>query len=569
MKAPSTISTEQFGSKPLKSRIQEAFFIILAIVFLVSVIAFFSLKIVKDKLNDFQGSTFNTVNYAWDAKNQLLTIKSSIYELCLTSNQDNRTKHIETLTTAKENLDNSLQWLSTSASSASYMETINSVDAMLTEIEPKITEALALGQQNKLEEAAALLELHFVGTVSNMLSEFDEIITFVENEAVSSIDSMNQFVLIILGVLIAICLFATFVSIRIIEHTVHGIVSPLSEIGAAMKEISKGNLDIQLDYTSNNELGVLSDTIRETSQELYKYVKNIDDTLDEMANRNFTVTVDIEYRGMFAHIKTSFEKIIFILNDITSKIKETADGVADGSSQISDASQSLANGATDQSSSVQELLATVSQLSEQVEDNAGNARIVSEKSLKAHEIILKSNEHMNQLMSAMNDISEASERISDIITVIDGISEQTNLLALNASIEAARAGENGKGFAVVANEIGKLANETGNSTKTTTELITKSLEAVKIGEKLASETASVLLQVVEETSAISSLVDSVSTACTEESDFLNQVNSTIESISGVVEESASIAEETSAASQELANHALTLSDTMSTFTLKE
>ena len=142
-------------------------------------------------------------------------------------------------------------------------------------------------------------------------------------------------------------------------------------------------------------------------------------------------------------------------------------------------------------------------------------------------------------------------------------------MALNASIEAARAGENGKGFAVVANEIGKLANETGNSTKTTTELITKSLEAVKIGEKLASETASVLLQVVEETSAISSLVDSVSTACTEESDFLNQVNSTIESISGVVEESASIAEETSAASQELANHALTLSDTMSTFTLKE
>ena len=172
--------------------------------------------------------------------------------------------------------------------------------------------------------------------------------------------------------------------------------------------------------------------------------------------------------------------------------------MADGSDQISEASQSLADGATDQSSSVQQLLATMTNLSAQVEGNAKDARTVSAKSVESQEIINKGNNHMNELMKAMEEISKASERISDIITVIDGISGQTNLLALNASIEAARAGENGKGFAVVANEIGKLANETSESTKITAELINQSLEAVKVGERLAKETASILLQVVED-----------------------------------------------------------------------
>lgn len=139
---------------------------------------------------------------------------------------------------------------------------------------------------------------------------------------------------------------------------------------------------------------------------------------------------------------------------------------------------------------------------------------------------------------------------------------------MNASIEAARAGENGKGFAVVANEIGKLANETSESTKITAELINQSLEAAKVGERLAKETASILLQVVEESSAITSLADNVSDACAEQSNSLSQVNSAIESISGIVEETASIAEETSSSSQSLSTHATNLAETMSNFTLK-
>lgn len=101
--------------------------------------------------------------------------------------------------------------------------------------------------------------------------------------------------------------------------------------------------------------------------------------------------------------------------------------MADGSDQISEASQSLADGATDQSSSVQQLLATMTNLSAQVEGNAKDARTVSAKSVESQEIINKGNNHMNELMKAMEEISKASERISDIITVIDGISGQTNL----------------------------------------------------------------------------------------------------------------------------------------------
>ena len=559
---------DKCGNKTLRARLRTSFISIASIVILVSIISIFSLTSLQKSLNNFQSDTLKTVDLTWNARVDLISIQNSILKISSTKNNTLNQSHADDLNKAKVELNESIELLNTLPLSQEASQALTTINSILVELESMEDEALALGQANKIDEAVAVLESGYLDLSNEAAKQFEIISNVISAESIDTIDSMNQFVLIVILLLALFCVISMLASLAIAKTTIDGIIKPLSQIERAMKEISQGNLDIQLDYHSNNALGRLADVIRDTSQELYKYVKNIDDTLSEMANYNFTVTVDIEYRGMFSNIKTSFEKIIFILNDITKKIKDAADGVADGSDQISEASQSLADGATDQSSSVQQLLATMTNLSAQVEGNAKDARTVSAKSVESQEIINKGNNHMNELMKAMEEISKASERISDIITVIDGISGQTNLLALNASIEAARAGENGKGFAVVANEIGKLANETSESTKITAELINQSLEAVKVGERLAKETASILLQVVEESSAITSLADNVSDACAEQSNSLSQVNSAIESISGIVEETASIAEETSSSSQSLSTHATNLAETMSNFTLK-
>ena len=176
---------------------------------------------------------------------------------------------------------------------------------------------------------------------------------------------------------------------------------------------------------------------------------------------------------------------------------------------------------------------------------------------------------MQQVVQAMDTISEAAKQISGIINTINDIASQTNLLALNASIEAARAGDEGRGFAVVATQVGNLANQSAAAAKSSNDLIVQALNAVEAGKRMVDDTAAKLVKSVDKTNVLVDNIAAISKASAEQADALNQIAQAANQIAAVVQENTAMAEESSASSEELAAQAEKLKNLVSAFKLLE
>jgi len=228
----------------------------------------------------------------------------------------------------------------------------------------------------------------------------------------------------------------------------------------------------------------------------------------------------------------------------------------------------LAEGATDQAGAIQEITATITHIADNAQETADQVGEAYQDGLKYRAQAERSNEEMDNLASAMERISEASEEIRNIIGEIEDIAAQTNLLSLNASIEAARAGEAGKGFAVVADQIGKLAMDSAQSAVRTKELIQRALQEVENGNAITQNTKQALEEVVEGIEFLSNASKHASESSASQVISLREVELAVEQISGVVQSNSAAAEETSATSEELAAQATSLRDLISNFELR-
>ena len=206
---------------------------------------------------------------------------------------------------------------------------------------------------------------------------------------------------------------------------------------------------------------------------------------------------------------------------------------------------------------------------DRVNKNAESANSANDMAKVVGTDIMASNEDMQQVVQAMDTISEAAKQISGIINTINDIASQTNLLALNASIEAARAGDEGRGFAVVATQVGNLANQSAAAAKSSNDLIVQALNAVEAGKRMVDDTAAKLVKSVDKTNVLVDNIAAISKASAEQADALNQIAQAANQIAAVVQENTAMAEESSASSEELAAQAEKLKNLVSAFKLLE
>lgn len=368
---------------------------------------------------------------------------------------------------------------------------------------------------------------------------------------------------------VAAMLILTLIIILFIRKTV---IKPVTRIDAVAKKIADGELSQKIDYRSDDEFGELADNFNRTVSKLRDYViyiEEISKVLNEIANGELDFTLTQDYTGDFLKIKNALDNISSSLNRTLGDIDESANQVADGSEQVAGGAHALSQGATEQASSVEELAATINDISEKVSDNAGHARQASDKTKSVIEEVLVSNRRMQDMLIAMNDISQKSGEIGKIIKTIEDIAFQTNILALNAAVEAARAGAAGKGFAVVADEVRNLANKSSEASGNTSALIESSLTAVRKGTDIADETARALSLVVDGIKDVNNSIDKITLASEEQADSIRQVTLGVEQISSVVQTNSATAQESAAASQELSGQAGRLKSLVGRFHLKQ
>ena len=379
------------------------------------------------------------------------------------------------------------------------------------------------------------------------------------SEEVSRLKSMMVAALVIVVVLQLINLI--FVRLRIL--------SPVIAVRDQMGEIAEGNLSAEFRLQPNtSEIGMLVESIYSTKRELKNYIKDINDILAQMAQGNMDLSVNNEYKGEFIPIRDAMIQILDALNNALYQINLTAEQVSSEAKRMAGDAQILSSGAVKQASAVEELSSSIKEIAEEVEHTSKDADNAQSFSLDAMKQLQISNQKMEELTVAIEDISKASNQIGGIIKTIEDIASQTNILALNAAVEAARAGEAGKGFAVVADEVQNLATKSSVSAKSITELIENSLRLVKHGTSLSEDTTRALEGVVSGEKKVTEMVDRIAESATQQSQSLQQVTLGMNQISEVVQMNASTAEKSASSANELYGQAEELKNSVHKFKLR-
>ncbi len=253
-----------------------------------------------------------------------------------------------------------------------------------------------------------------------------------------------------------------------------------------------------------------------------------------------------------------------LLRTVT-QVRGNAESVATASSEIAQGNTDLSQRTEEQASNLQQTAASMEQLTATVKQNAETARQAEQLASHASRSAAEGGQVVGRVVATMNDISESSRRIGDIIGTIDGIAFQTNILALNAAVEAARAGDQGRGFAVVAGEVRTLAQRSAEAAREIKSLIGASVERVEAGSALVNDAGRTMQDIVGQVKRVSDLIGEISAASVEQTQGIGQVGDAVTQLDQVTQQNAALVEESAAAAESLRLQAVQLNDAVSIF----
>ncbi|HEX5355341.1 MAG TPA: methyl-accepting chemotaxis protein [Aquabacterium sp.] len=263
----------------------------------------------------------------------------------------------------------------------------------------------------------------------------------------------------------------------------------------------------------------------------------------------------------------SMAAMVAQLRQTVANVRDNADSVANASAEVSAGSTDLSNRTQDQAAALERSASALEQLSSTVSHNADNAAQANQLAQGASAVAGHGGEVVTQLVSTMQDIHRSSQKIAEIISVIDGIAFQTNILALNAAVEAARAGEQGRGFAVVAGEVRNLAQRSAEAAKEIKSLITSSVERVTMGAEQADQAGSTMKSIVDAIAKVTDVIGEISSASREQTAGIAQVTDAVTQMDQGTQSNAALVEQTAAAAESLRNQADHLARAVGTFKL--
>ncbi len=353
-----------------------------------------------------------------------------------------------------------------------------------------------------------------------------------------------------------------------IDDIVKQLSTPLFETFNLFEKMAAGNLAARMDGQYVGQLEDLQILARDCNSSIQSYITEIEFILTQLAHNKYNVTIEREYVGDFTVIKSSLLEIIEQLNNVMGEISDSSEVIADSASASAETSVNLAEASTRQNQAIITLLQEIESVIGVTKANAqsaNEARTLSQKTLSNAD---NGNKEMRVMLSTINEISEASRSIGNIIGIIEDIAFQTNLLALNAAVEAARAGEHGKGFAVVAEEVRSLAGRSQTAALETKDLINKSIEKVNQGTEKADTTSKALDEILKDITQVSEIIDNIAVASSNQASQITSFGDQVNAISDVANQNTSTSEESAAIAEEISAQSETLRNIVAGFDLK-
>jgi methyl-accepting chemotaxis protein-1 (serine sensor receptor) len=255
------------------------------------------------------------------------------------------------------------------------------------------------------------------------------------------------------------------------------------------------------------------------------------------------------------------------LTVIVAQVRNSSDSIATGSAEIATGNADLSQRTEEQASNLEETAASMEEMNATVRQNTESAQMAAQLAVSASGVASQGGEVVSRVTSTMEEITQHSRKISEIIGVIDGIAFQTNILALNAAVEAARAGEQGRGFAVVAGEVRTLAQRSAQAAREIKELISRSVQTVETGSQLVGEAGSTMGEIVSQVKRVADLVGEIGSATREQMQGIGQVSDAVNQLDQVTQQNAALVEESAAAAESLKHQAASLAEVVRTFRL--
>ncbi|EHW6736166.1 methyl-accepting chemotaxis protein [Escherichia coli] len=332
--------------------------------------------------------------------------------------------------------------------------------------------------------------------------------------------SYSQAMWILVGVMIVVLavIFAVWFGIKA------SLVAPMNRLIDSIRYIAGGDLVKPIEVDGSNEMGQLAESLRHMQGELMRTVGDV---------------------------------------------RNGANAIYSGASEIATGNNDLSSRTEQQAASLEETAASMEQLTATVKQNAENARQASHLALSASETAQRGGKVVDNVVQTMRDISTSSQKIADIISVIDGIAFQTNILALNAAVEAARAGEQGRGFAVVAGEVRNLAQRSAQAAREIKSLIEDSVGKVDVGSTLVESAGETMAEIVSAVTRVTDIMGEIASASDEQSRGIDQVGLAVAEMDRVTQQNAALVEESAAAAAALEEQASRLTKAVAVFRIQQ